>query len=252
MNKLDPEDVAAVDKHSAEAIEAIQDGEPARQVVRDLVRKPQDAAMRKWLEDKIPVPEGAKISSGQFVMGVDEAIGKDRTVEATIKASADPNEQPIVTINPDLANPYHWIRAGADAKWVGRFGVARTQVKVLGWREGGKRVVVRVLEGRDTGNVRNVPPDRLVSTLPVAPVAPGSSAGQSTITTGKDPAEVTPANVERVVVKVAGKLRYNGPVTPAAGELLTMLAAHGRRMVVTLHMRDGTKQRYRGNGARLV
>jgi hypothetical protein len=162
------------------------------------------------------------------------------------------NDSEIVTIDPDLAKPYAWIRAGADAKWVGRHSVARTQVKVLGWRAHGNRVVVRVLEGRDTGNIRNVPPSRLVATRPLAPVAPGSSAGQSTIMTGKDPAQVNHKDVRRIVVKVGGKQRYNGPVTPAAGELLTMLAAHGRKMVVTLHMHDGTKRRYRGNGSRTL
>ena len=193
--------------------------------------------------DKADTNEEARLSRMLKDADPDEiAVGIDKAI----------NEQPIVTINPDLANPHHWIRAGADAMWVGRRGIARTRVKVLGWREGGKRVVVRMLEGTDSGNVRNVPPNRLVATLPPTPVAPGRSTPQSAIVTGKDPAEVNPTNVRRVVVKVAGKLRYSGPVTPAAGELLTMLAAYGRKMVVTLYMRDGTKSRSRGNGAQTL
>jgi hypothetical protein len=183
-----------------------------------------------------------------MAVGIDKAIGKDRTVEVLIPA-VERTDQSIVTIDPGPAEPLAWIRAGAFATWVGKKGKQRIPVQVVGWRPNGRRVLVRTVDGhRDY----SVPPDRLRKPELHNPVAPGSSAGKSTIVTGRDPMEVSPASVRRVVVRVGGKLRYSGPVTPAAGELLTLLAAHGRKMVVTLHMHDGTKSRYRGNGAQTL
>lgn len=162
---------------------------------------------------------------------------------------ADPNDNEIVTIDPSLGRPNSWMVAGAHATWVGKNDKQKIPVRIVGWRPNGRRVVIRILEG---WREYNVPPDRLRKAPAPTPVAPGSSAGNSAIVTGKDPTQVKHEDVKRITVRVAGKQRYNGPVTPAAGELLTMLAVHGRKMVVTLHMNDGTKQRYRGNGSRTL
>lgn len=60
-----------------------------------------------------------------------------------------------------------------------------------------------------------------------------------------------PKDVKRIVVKVGGKTKYMGAIAPEAGRMLRLMARHGRKMVVTCHMKDGTKRRYRGNGERI-
>ena len=155
----------------------------------------------------------------------------------------------IVTIDPTLGQPFGWMKPGTRAVWISRTGKQKRLVQIQEWVSP-TRVRVQTPEGHEY----SVSPERLHewiegdAPLPSTAIAPQ----RIEVDPSADPMRVDPAEVERVVVKVRGKLRYNGPVTAKAGELLTLTAAQGRKMVVTLHMRDGTKRRYRGNGAQLL
>lgn len=152
----------------------------------------------------------------------------------------------IVHIDPTMGQPLGWMLPGARALWMSKSGKSRKVVTVEG-----RTTPTRVKLKGDDGVSFYADIDRVHEWLDSKerrPV-PGSMGGVPEIQT-RD-MYVDPAHVARVVVKIRGKKRYDGPVSSETGELLNLHAAAGRKMVVTLHMRDGTKRRYRGNGKRL-
>lgn len=64
--------------------------------------------------------------------------------------------------------------------------------------------------------------------------------------------EVDPLQVERVTAKLKGLKVLDGPIVEVAQRMLDMIEKHGRDLVIGFKMRDGTKQRWRGNGVRLA
>lgn len=73
----------------------------------------------------------------------------------------------------------------------------------------------------------------------------------------KETTPLDPSTVSRITAKVRGKAVLSREISPGQGTqvyeaLLAMSEEHGRTLVVTCHMRDGSKQRYRGHGTRLA
>jgi hypothetical protein len=59
-------------------------------------------------------------------------------------------------------------------------------------------------------------------------------------------------DVKRLVARVKGMKVFDGPIsTNAAQQMLDLIEAHGREILFIFHMKDGTKQQWRGNGTRL-
>jgi len=76
---------------------------------------------------------------------------------------------------------------------------------------------------------------------------------------GEDPGLTTldPVMVKSITAKVRGKSVFRVPMHPALGDplyrhLIELSKTHGRHLVVTVRMKDGSKRRYRGNGRRLA
>lgn len=154
----------------------------------------------------------------------------------------------VIKIDPTMGQPDIWMQPGARAVWLSKSGKQRLLVQVQ--ELVGSKVLIQTQDGQEFTVAPNTLHEWVEGDLPVASTT--APPRQLRVDPEKDPMRVDPALVRRVVVKVRGKLRYDGPVGKEAGALLTLLAAHGRNMVVTLHMLDGTKQRYRGNGARIA
>lgn len=76
-------------------------------------------------------------------------------------------------------------------------------------------------------------------------------SGDVTLDVSPDPMTLDPRWVHRIVARVGKRTFYDGPVNPAAGQMLAVLQEHGRRLKVTCWMKDGTKRIYRGNGKRI-
>lgn len=156
-----------------------------------------------------------------------------------------PDEAAYIANGPGV----RWIKAGAQAVWTTRNRKRTVLVEVVRWVSPSK-VEIRDAQGQQY----KCDPERLHEWVPgEAPIrstvsAPTFGKPQSL---GFDPMAIDPRKVREVAVKVRGKLQYRGPVTPKAGQLLSMVVAHKRHVVVTLKMEDGTTQRYRGNGVRL-
>lgn len=62
---------------------------------------------------------------------------------------------------------------------------------------------------------------------------------------------IDPSQVIRLTARVKGIKVYDGPIAAGAQAMLDLMRVHGRAVTFTFHMRDGSKQKWRGNGNRV-
>lgn len=63
--------------------------------------------------------------------------------------------------------------------------------------------------------------------------------------------DIDPSQVKRLTARVSGIKVYDGTISDGAQRMLDLIRDHGRSVGFTFHMRDGSKQRWRGNGQRV-
>lgn len=63
--------------------------------------------------------------------------------------------------------------------------------------------------------------------------------------------DLDPTQVKRLTARVKGLRVYDGTISDGAQQMLDLMQTHGRDVVFVFHMKDGTKQQWRGNGTRV-